>query len=93
MLTSDSIDLLKKAWESLILSTDFPPIAEKFEMKQDSRSSSKSSMSSATLVVGDRKNCGGQGTQETSLLGQTLVKYIKKVRHSLQFHNFSIEYI
>ena len=76
MLTSDSIDLLKKSWESLVLSEDFPPIAEKFEMKQDSRSKS----SGQTLVVGDRKNCGGQGTQETSLLGQTLVKYIKKVR-------------
>ncbi|XP_075262863.1 glutamate receptor 2-like isoform X2 [Convolutriloba macropyga] len=72
MLTSDAVDLLKYAWKSLLESDDLPAVVEQY-----GEDKAEVGMGN-TVFVGDKKDCGGANDQESNLLGQTLIKHIKK---------------
>ena len=69
MLTSDSVDLLRMAWEAMIQGPEFSQIQALYAADQKG----------PVTLVGDRKNCGGLTSEDSSLLGETLIKYIKQV--------------
>ena len=69
MLTSDSVDLLRMAWEAMIQGPEFSQIQALYAADQKG----------PVTLVGDRKSCGGLTSEDSSLLGETLIKYIKQV--------------